>query len=221
MEQQETNKEVLETNVTEKANELPQVTQKNVEKQVPEKHVSEALQIFGDNWRIATQLSKSTIIPESYRNKPENVIIALGMSQKMNIDPFTVMQNLNIVKGKTAWSGSFCRTLIEKSGKFKNINLVFEGKQGEDTYGCKVVATRKDDNTQVEGPLVNIKMAKDENWITNKKWITMPQLMLSYRSMSFFARVYCPEALNGVYTSEEIEDIQLDNQPREIKDVLD
>ena len=221
MEQQETNKEVLETNVTEKANELPQVTQKDVEKQVPEKHVSEALQIFGDNWRIATQLSKSTIIPESYRNKPENVIIALGMSQKMNIDPFTVMQNLNIVKGKTGWSGSFCGTLVEKSGKFKNINLVFEGKQGEDTYGCKVVATRKDDNTQVEGPLVNIKMAKEENWIVNKKWITMPQLMLSYRAMSFFARVYCPEALNGVYTSEEIEDIQSDNQPREIKDVLD
>ena len=70
------------------------------------------------NWKMAVQLSKSTIIPESFRDKPENVIVAIGLAQKMNLDPFTIMQNLNIIKGKTAWSGSFCRTLIERSGKY-------------------------------------------------------------------------------------------------------
>lgn len=217
MENQEINKKVNENVSNEKANNLPQT----IENQEPEKKKSEALQIFGDNWRIASQLAKSTIIPDNYKNKPENVIIALGMSQKMDIDPFTVMQNLNIVKGKTAWSGSFCRTLVERSNKFENIDLVFEGEKGKDDYGCKVVAKRKTDGKEVEGPLVNIKMAKDERWTTNSKWITMPQLMLSYRAMSFFARVYCPEALNGIYTSEEIEDISTEPQKREVQDVLD
>lgn len=165
-------------------------------------------QIFGDNWRMATQLSKSTIIPDNYKNKPENVIIAVGMAQKMGLDYFTVMQNLNIVKGKTAWSGSFCRTLIEKSNKFEDIDLEFVGKQGEDSYGCKVIAKRKSDGKIIEGPLVDMKMAKAEGWVANKKWLTMTQLMLSYRAMSYFARVNCPDALNGIYTSEEIEDIQ-------------
>lgn len=176
------------------------------------------LELFGDNWRIATQLSKSTIIPDNYRGKPENVVIALGMAQKMELDPFTVMQNLNIVKGKTAWSGSFCRTLIERSDKFTDIELQYVGTQGQDNYGCKVIATRKKDNKIIEGPLVDMKMAKGEGWTTNKKWITMPELMLSYRAMSYFARIHCPDALNGIYTSEEIEDIK--PEKRVVEDVL-
>lgn len=184
-----------------------QVQNANVPQEQEQQQPKSEIQLFGDNWRIASQLAKSTIIPDNYKGKPENVVIALGMAQKMDIDPFTVMQNLNIVKGKTAWSGSFCRTLIEKSNKFENINLEYVGKKGQDDYGCKVVATRKIDGRIIDGPLVDIKMAKLEHWTTNSKWNSMPELMLSYRALSFFARVHCPEALNGIYTTEEIEDI--------------
>lgn len=181
------------------------------------------IQEFSDNWRMATQLAKSTIIPQTYQNKPENVIVAIGMAQKLGLDPFTIMQNLNIIKGKTSWSGSFCRTLIEKSNKFTNLHLVFVGEKGTDSYGCYMEGTNKESGQIIKGPEVNIKMARAENWTSNTKWINMPELMLSYRATSFFARVYVPEALNGVQTTEEIEDILNDfnnNQKREMKDVL-
>ena len=177
---------------------------------------------FSDNWRMATQLAKSTIIPHDYQNKPENVIVAIGMAQKLGLDPFTIMQNLNIIKGKTSWSGSFCRTLIEKSNKFTNLHLVFVGEKGTDSYGCYMEGTDKESGQIIKGPEVNMKMARAENWTSNTKWINMPELMLSYRATSFFARVYVPEALNGVQTTEEIEDIFNSNQTqkREMKDVL-
>ena len=35
----------------------------------------------------------------------------------------------------------------------------------------------------------------------------MPEQMLAYRAASFFARVYCPEALMGAQTVEEVEDV--------------
>lgn len=166
------------------------------------------LQLFGDNWRIACQLSKSTILPDNYRGKPENVIIALGMAQKMDLDPFTVMQNLNVIKGKTSWSGSFCKTLIEKTKRFKDLELNYIGEKGTDSYGCYLSATRISDGKIIKGPEVTMKMAKEEGWTSNKKWITLTDLMLAYRCQSFFARLHCPEAMNGIYTSEEIEDIQ-------------
>lgn len=176
------------------------------------------LQLFGDNWRIATQLAKSTIIPDTYKNKPENVIIALGMAQQLDLTPFTVMQNLNIIKGKTSWSGSFCKTLIEKTKRFKDLNLNYIGQKGTDSYGCYLSATRISDNQIIKGPEVTMKMAKEEGWTSNKKWLTLTDLMLAYRCQSFFARLYCPEAMNGVYTSEEIEDIQ--PTKRIVEDVL-
>lgn len=176
------------------------------------------LQLFTDNWRMATQLAKSSIIPDNYKNKPENVIIALGMAQKMDIDPFTVMQNLNIIKGKTSWSGSFCKTLIEKTKRFKNLELNYIGEKGKDSYGCYLSATRISDGKLIKGPEVTMQMAKEEGWTTNKKWLTLTDLMLAYRCQSFFARLHCPEAMSGVYTSEEIEDIQ--PTKRIIEDVL-
>lgn len=180
------------------------------------------IQEFSDNWRMATQLAKSTIIPQNYQNKPENVVVAIGMAQKLGLDPFTIMQNLNIIKGKTSWSGSFCRTLIEKSNKYTNLQLVFVGQKGTDSYGCYMQGINKETGELIKGPEVNMKMAKAENWTSNTKWLNMPELMLSYRATSFFARVYVPEALNGVQTTEEIEDIFSSNQSqkREMKDVL-
>ena len=40
---------------------------------------------------------------------------------------------------------------------------------------------------------------------------------------AFFARVYTPESLNGIQTTEEIEDINFGNNngPRKVKDVLE
>ena len=193
----------------------PEIVQQN---QVYQKPIQE----FSDNWRMATQLAKSTIIPQNYQNKPENVVVAIGMAQKLGLDSFTIMQNLNIIKGKTSWSGSFCRTLIEKSNKYTNLQLVFVGQKGTDSYGCYMQGVNKETGELIKGPEVNMKMAKAENWTSNTKWLNMPELMLSYRATSFFARVYVPEALNGVQTTEEIEDIFNSNQyqKREMKDVL-
>jgi hypothetical protein len=52
-------------------------------------------------------------------------------------------------------------------------------------------------------------MAKAEGWLTKtgSKWITMPELMLKYRAAAFFGRLYAPEVLMGMQTTEEIVDI--------------
>ena len=186
------------------------------------------LQSFADNWKIAQQYAKSDLIPDNYKNKPENVIIALGMSSKMNLDLFTIMQNLDIVKGKARWNGSFCRTLIEKTGKYKDLDLIYTGEKDKDSFGCYLQAVRKNDGKIVKGAEITVGMAKAEGWWSKKdkygketsKWQSLTELMLGYRAMSFFARMHCPEALSGVYTGEEIEDMEQPDVKKVIEDVL-
>lgn len=162
------------------------------------------LNTFSNSWEIAARISKSTIIPDNYKNKPENVIVAISLANQMQLDPFTVMQNLAIIKGKTSWSGSFCKTLIERTGKYKDLELNYVGKKNEDSYGCYLSATRVSDGKKIDGPLVDMKMAKAEGWTSNKKWLTLTDLMLAYRCQSFFCRLYVPEAMNGIYTEDEV-----------------
>ena len=190
-------------------------------------NVINTLDNYQDNWQMAVNLSKSDLVPDNYKNKPENVIIALGMSQQTGLPPFTIMQNLNIVRGKASFSGSFCRTLIEKTGKYAELDLKYIGEKGKDNYGAYLQGIKKDGSI-IKGPEVTIEMAKKEGWYSKKdkygnetsKWQTMPELMLGYRATAFFARLYEPSALNGVYTSEELEDISYGNNVREVKDVL-
>lgn len=172
---------------------------------------------FSQNWDMAVQLSKSDIIPDNYKNKPQNVVIAIGLANQMQLDPFTVMQNLAIIKGKTSWSGSFCKTLIERTGKYKNLELNYVGEKGKDSYGCYLSAVRVSDGKVINGPTVTMQMAKAEKWTSNNKWLTLTDLMLAYRCQSFFCRLYVPEAMNGIYTSEEIEEVtEQRQQPQDI-----
>lgn len=182
--------------------------------------ISSQLQDFSDNWRIAVQYSKSDLVPETYKNKPENVIIALGMSQKTGFDVFTIMQNLSIVRGKATWSGSFCRTLIESTGLYKDIDLIEVGKKEDDTWGYYAQAIRKSDGKIIKGVTVTIAMAKLDGWYgKNPKWKSMPELMLQYRATAFFARVYASSAINGLQTAEEIDDTY-SNSSKIMEDIL-
>ena len=168
---------------------------------------SSTLNDFKNNWQIATQLAKSDIIPDAYKNKPQNIIIAISIANQMNLEPFTVMQNMALIKGKTAWSGSFCRFLIERTGKFKDLELNYIGEKNTDSYGCYLSARRVSDGKIIKGPEVTMAMAKAEKWTNNPKWSTLRELMLAYRCQSYFCRVYCPEAMAGIYTTEEVEDM--------------
>lgn len=171
--------------------------------------------------RGAMALSKSTIVPQTYQGKAENCFVAINLANRMGVDPMIVMQNLYVVQGKPSWSGQACKMLIENCGKFSNLEHVYTGKKGEDSWGCLLKAIRKSDGEIIEGPEVTIGTAKKEGWHgkTGSKWQTMPELMLAYRASAWFARVHCPEALMGIHTAEENEDVS-GKEKRKMEDVL-
>lgn len=53
-------------------------------------------------------------------------------------------------------------------------------------------------------------MAKKEGWVskTGSKWLTMPELMIRYRAAAFWGRLYASDMLLGMYSQEEVVDIE-------------
>lgn len=166
-------------------------------------------------WRTAGMLSKSGLVPDSYRNSPENCLVAIDLANRQGLSPMTVMQNLYVVKGKPAWSGSFCAAVINGCGKFTPLEYVFVGQPGTPSEGCYARATRLLNGSQCVSDTITIKMATDEGWISKpgSKWKTMPRQMMMYRAASFFARAHCPEVLLGIQTVEEVQDVRGYEEP--------
>jgi len=157
-------------------------------------------------YRTAGMLAKSKIVPENYQNSPENCLIAIDLANRQNLSPMMVMQNLYVVKGKPAWSGSFCAAAINGCGKFTPLEYVFVSDGGG---GCFARATRFVNGTVCQSDVITMQMARDEGWSekSGSKWKTMPRQMMMYRAASFFARAHCPEVLLGIQTAEEVQDV--------------
>lgn len=171
---------------------------------------------FNNAMKMAEQLAKSDMIPTIYKNKPENCIIALELSNRLKLSPFLVMQNMYIVQGKPSWSSTFIISCINASGRF-NGGLKFE--MDANRTKCRAYAIEKSTGDKLVGPLITMEMAKNEGWLgkSGSKWKTMPELMLRYRAAAFFGRLYCPEIMNGMLTEDEMTDIK----PIEESEIVD
>lgn len=166
--------------------------------------------IMNLSFRTARMLSCSAMVPDVYRNSPENCLVAIDLANRLGLSPLMVMQNLYVVKGKPSWSGSFCAAAINGSGRFTPLEFSFVGEPGSPAHGCYASAVRVSTGKRCVSETITMKMAQEEGWLNKpgSKWKTMPKQMMMYRAAAFFARVFCPDILLGIPTYEEVQDVK-------------
>jgi len=161
---------------------------------------------FEHTWRVATAFAKSTMIPEHFKNKPENCMVALMMAQQLGVNPLLALQNLQVIHGNVGFNSSFAIALANDRGNFvEPITWTSEG-EGEN---LKVTAHAILKTGKEISITVGMDTARKENWIKNSKYKTMPEQMLRYRSATWLIRLHCPEVLLGMQSSEEIQDVEV------------
>ena len=160
-------------------------------------------------YKMAATMAKSDFLPDAYKGRPENVMLAMDMASRMGMGFMTVCQNLYIVKGKPSWSGQFCVAAIKGCGRYDDVEFVWVGDEGTENFGCYMQAREIKTGKIVKGSVVDWKMVKAEGWLSKNgsKWATMPEQMFKYRAAAFFARTECPEVLMGLQTVDEVKDV--------------
>lgn len=182
--------------------------------------------LYNQSLAMAQTLSKSEIIPQSYKGKPADCLIAIDIANRLGLSPAIVMQNSQIVRGNFTWRGSACKAMIDGCGRYQKTRYVYVGEEGKDSYGCYLEAIDNDGDI-IKGVPVTIAMAKKEGWYNKdgSKWQSMCDLMLKYRAAAFFMRTECASIAMGFLTKEEVEDVYgkqtIDNQKASVIDMLD
>ena len=172
-------------------------------------------------YKNAAVFARSDLVPDTYKDRPENVMIAMDVAARGGFPLMAVMQNLYVVKGRPAWSGQFCIAAINGCGRFSPLTFVAVEDGGGGMY-CKAV--RLEDGETCIGTTITMQMAKDEGWLNKpgSKWKSMPEQMLRYRAAAFFARTFCPDVLMGLQTADEIKDVWGEEKKKKtVKNTLD
>jgi len=116
-----------------------------------------------------------------------------------------MMQNTYVVSGKLGMNSSFAISLANNSGLFESgIKYRLEGDMQE--LRVTAYANLKNNSEEISFT-IGMKEAMAEGWTKNPKYRSLPELMLRYRAATLLIRTHVPEALNGMHTVEELQDV--------------
>ena len=154
-----------------------------------------------DQMAYAQTLARGSLVPQSYRGNPANILVAMGLGQSMGLSPAESLYRINVIQGKPTASAELIAAQVRKAGHKLRIF--------KDEAAQSVTATivRRDD------PDYPISETRDAAWAQRMglagkdNYRKQPMTMLTWRAITAVAREACPEALYGVaYTPDEMED---------------
>ena len=145
--------------------------------------------------------SKSGMFPDVKSQAQAVVKILAG--KELGVSPFEAMTNLYMVSGRLAIMAKLMASIIKKGNKYDySVDELTDN-------DCKISFYRVKGDTQdpIGTSTFTIKDAAKAGLVNKDNWKNYPRNMLFARALSNGARWYCPDAVGGYYTMEELEDV--------------
>ena len=173
---------------------------------------------FGEQMQIAEALSQTQFIPQAFRGKAADCLVALDLACRFQLQPLAIFPELYVIDNRASFSSKFLIALVNRSGRFSRIQWE-EGIDGEHetvgkiktpNYYAKAYFTEKATGERFESPVVDIALADKNGWLqkSGSKWKTLPEVMCRYRSASILIKSVCPEIIAGLEFAEDVQDAQ-------------
>jgi len=158
---------------------------------------------FEEAWRFANALSRSSIIPDKFRNKPADCFIAIEYSANLHVPVLMLMKNLAVINGVPSIWGDLMLAIVQRHPQYEKHKEYFEGTGDARTAVFEI--KRRGHDVHVERfSVADAKTAK--LWGKSGPWTNGPDRMLKMRSRSFGCRDKFADALCGLISAEEASD---------------
>lgn len=184
---------------------------------------------FAVRSEIARALSKTCFIPEAFRGKPEDCLVALDMAARLELNPIAVFSDIYVIDNRASFSSKFLIALVNRSGRFSRIqyeegidgeaDVTFSGwgeqrgqrktwKEKVPNYFATASFTELASGEVFTSPRVDLRFAEKNGWVSKNgsKWQTMPEIMCRYRAASILIKSVCPEIVMGLEWADDLQD---------------
>lgn len=164
---------------------------------------------------IATRMaSAKCTVPDHLRNSEGDCYAVTMQAVQWGMNPYSVAQKTHLVNGTLGYEAQLVNAVInslaptkdrihfEYFGDWKNV----DGKKSNSPdVGVKAYATFKGEDLPRE---ITISMAQVGGVRNSPLWVADPRQQLAYLAVKRWARLYCPDVILGVYSSDELMDAQ-------------
>lgn len=164
--------------------------------------------------QFADHAGASFLVPENYRGKPNDIVIAVMQGAELGLPPIQALNSIAVINGRPSVWGDAVPGLCYASGKVEDIEEHFEGSPGQDDYTAVCIAKRRG----VPSPKIgrfsqgDAKTAGLYGKATHGKY---PGRMMMWRARHFALHDAFPDVLRGIGTRElDAEDLEANAGPR-------
>jgi hypothetical protein len=170
----------------------------------------------GDNLdrieRIAERLASGRMtVPEYLRGNPGDCMAIAMQAMLWNMDPFVVAQKTHIVSGRLGYEAQLVNAVVMASGAIRG-SFRYEYRGEAQALECRVGAVLRGEQDITWGEWLASSQVTTKN---SPLWKVNPRQQIGYLQVKNWARAFCPGAILGVYTVDELEDsAPLANMPR-------
>lgn len=155
---------------------------------------------FEQVWKFAKMMSNTALVPSGYRNKPEDIVVAIQFGLELGLKPMQALQSVASINGKPSLYGDGGRALLLAHPECEDIAEEITGEGADRVAHCTI-------QRRGMSPVHRTFSAQDAKvaGLLNKSgpWSQYPNRMLQWRAFWFAARDSFADALRGLSGVEE------------------
>jgi len=175
--------------------------------------------------QLAEVMAQGTVtVPAHLRGKPSDCLAIIMQSAQWGINPFAAAQKTHLVNGVLGYEAQLVNAVIQSSNSIRG-SFYYEHKGEGQNVSCRVGAVLNGQSEITWGEWLHAASITTKN---SPLWKTAPAQQLSYLAVKYWARLYAPGAILGVYSVDELQDNPIEKvvesvrEPAQsIDDVLD
>lgn len=153
-------------------------------------------------------------LPKHLAGKPADCMAVAMQAAQWGMNPFAVAQKTHLVNGTLGYEAQLVNAVVTSSravqGRFKyeyggdwDAYMLHPDKQHEAGLFIRVGAVIRGETEITWGEPVYLAPITTRN---SPLWKTAPKQQIAYLAVKYWARLYCPEVILGVYSPDEFDE---------------
>lgn len=143
----------------------------------------------------AEALAQSDIIPQAYRRKPANIIVAAITGRHFGWDVLTAMRNGHVIENQWAMKPEAMLGLVRQAGHSVTSEMSPDG---------ATVVGKRADNGDTMTVTFTMADAQRAGLANRGTWKSYPQMMCYWRAIGMLCRLLFSDLTAGVHSTEEL-----------------
>jgi hypothetical protein len=153
--------------------------------------------------KISNLMAGGTVmVPKHLQGKQPDCFAIVLQALQWGMSPFAVAQKTHLVNGVLGYEAQLVNAVIQSSGLVAS-RFYYEYKGADNSLQCRVGAIIQGEEKITWGEWLASASVQVKN---SPLWKTNPQQQLGYLQVKNWARLYCPGAIMGVYSQDELLD---------------